>query len=224
MKSLALATLLFLLLGCTAAAFAQEQHDEDARPAPRQEEMKPAPHPETVAPAPRQDEAKPTPHPQEERAAPHPEEARPAPHPEQSRPVPQPEAVRPVPQNSHPPEQPAHQTQGGHPQPTPEQRQVQQTAWQSHRAQHWQSEHRTWQQRGGYHGYRIPDDRYRQYFGPSHVFAVYTVPVVVYGGYPRFQYGGLWFRWLIHGRNIGRRTGTIPTMSTSFSPTVDIIW
>ena len=190
MKSLALATLLFLLLGCTAAAFAQDQHEEDAKPAPHQEEMKPAPHPETAAPAPRQ-EAKPGP--QEERPAPHPEEAKPAPHPEQTRPAPKPEAARPVPQNSRPPEQPAHQMQGGRPQPTPEQRQVQQTAWQSHRAQHWQSEHRTWQQRGGYHGYRIPDDRYRQYFGPSHVFAIYTVPVVVYGGYPRFQYGGLWF-------------------------------
>jgi len=70
---------------------------------------------------------------------------------------------------------------------------VAQTAWQSHRAENWQSQHRTWQQRGGYRGYRIPDDRYRTYFGPSHVFPIYSVPVTVVGGYPRFQYQGFWF-------------------------------
>jgi len=29
--------------------------------------------------------------------------------------------------------------------------------WQQHRATNWQSEHRDWQRRGGYNGYRIPD-------------------------------------------------------------------
>ena len=66
-------------------------------------------------------------------------------------------------------------------------------AWQQHRARSWQAEHRTWQQRGGYNGYRIPDDRYRGYFGPDHAFRIYSYPVVVVGGYPRFQYGGFWF-------------------------------
>jgi hypothetical protein len=167
--NLVVATLLFFMLG-TTAAIAQEQREEEVKPAPHPEEARPAPRPETVAPAP---------HP-ETRPEPRPQEAKPAPHPEQG---------RPVPQTSHQPE-PAPQMQGGHPQPTPEQRQVQQTAWQSHRAQHWQSEHRTWQQRGGYHGYRIPDERYRAAFGPSHVFPIYTVPVVIY---PRFQYEGFWF-------------------------------
>ena len=194
------ATLLFFLLGATAPAFAQEQHEEEAKPAPRQGEMKPAPHPETAAPAPHQD-AKPAPHPQEAPPATHQDEVKPVPHPEQARPVPQQEEAKPaphtgeakpVPQTSRQAE-PAHQMQGGHPQPTPEQRHVQQTTWQPRRAQHWESEHRTWQQRGGYHGYRIPEERYGQYFGPSHSFAIYTVPVVVYGGYPRFQYGGFWF-------------------------------
>jgi hypothetical protein len=36
-----------------------------------------------------------------------------------------------------------------------------QRAWQERRARSWESEHRTWQQRGGYNGYRIPDDRFR---------------------------------------------------------------
>src|SRR3984893_12064418 len=69
----------------------------------------------------------------------------------------------------------------------------QRVAWQGDRAHNWQSEHRTWQQRGGYNGFRIPEDRYRGDFGPDHVFRIYSYPVVVVGGYPRFQYGGFWF-------------------------------
>ena len=65
--------------------------------------------------------------------------------------------------------------------------------WQQHRANNWQADHRTWQQRGGYNGYRIPDDRYRGYFGQGHGFHIYGLPLVIVGGYPRFQYGGFWF-------------------------------
>jgi hypothetical protein len=67
------------------------------------------------------------------------------------------------------------------------------TVWQQHRATNWQSQHRTWQQRGGYSGYRIPDDRYRVYFGQNHGFRINVLPLVMVGGYPRFQYGGFWF-------------------------------
>ncbi len=73
------------------------------------------------------------------------------------------------------------------------QRGEQRAVWQEHRAHNWQSEHRDWQQRGGYNGYRIPEDRYRGYFGADHAFRIYSYPVEVYGGYPRFQYGGFWF-------------------------------
>jgi hypothetical protein len=66
-------------------------------------------------------------------------------------------------------------------------------AWQERRAHNWQSEHHDWQQRGGYIGYRIPDDRFRGHFGRDHEFRVYTLPVLVVGGYPRFQYEGYWF-------------------------------
>ncbi|MFZ0633305.1 MAG: hypothetical protein WA399_03910 [Acidobacteriaceae bacterium] len=72
------------------------------------------------------------------------------------------------------------------------QQHVQQAAWQQHRAGNWQSDHRTWQQRGGYHGYRIPDDRFRGYFGPDHGFRIQGLPFMVVGGYPRFQYDGYW--------------------------------
>ncbi len=73
-----------------------------------------------------------------------------------------------------------------------QQQRIQHSAWQQHRSQNWQSDHRSWQQRGGYRGYRIPDDRYRGYFGPSHGFRINTLPFLVVGGYPRFQYEGYW--------------------------------
>jgi len=79
------------------------------------------------------------------------------------------------------------------PQRTQEQQRVEQTAWQQHRSQHWDSDHRNWQQRGGYNGYRIPGDRFRGYFGPDHGFRIYGLPFLVEGGYPRFQYDGFWF-------------------------------
>ena len=70
---------------------------------------------------------------------------------------------------------------------------VQQVAWQGERAHSWQSEHRSWQQRGGYNGYRVPDDRFRGYYGQDHGFRIYRLPVMVVGGHRRFQYGGYWF-------------------------------
>ena len=80
-----------------------------------------------------------------------------------------------------------------HPQRTQDQQRIQQSAWQQHRSQHWDSDHRSWQQRGGYHGYRIPDERFRGYFGENHGFRIYGLPFLVVGGFPRFQYNGYWF-------------------------------
>jgi hypothetical protein len=89
-------------------------------------------------------------------------------------------------------EQHAQQRRNDHPQRTQEQQRVQHSAWQEHRSQRWDSDHRNWQQRGGYNGYRIPDDRYRGYFGRNHGFRIYGLPFVVVSGYPRFQYQGYW--------------------------------
>src|SRR5229473_1047953 len=76
---------------------------------------------------------------------------------------------------------------------SPEQVRVQQVAWQGERAHSWQSEHHTWQQRGGYNGYRVPDDRFRSYYGQDHGFRIYSLPVMYVGGHRRFHYGGYWF-------------------------------
>src|SRR5258707_603781 len=76
---------------------------------------------------------------------------------------------------------------------SPAQERQQQVAWQGDRAHSWQSEHRTWQQRGGYNGYRVPDDRFRGYYGQDHGFRIYSLPVMYVSGHRRFQYGGYWF-------------------------------
>ena len=69
----------------------------------------------------------------------------------------------------------------------------QHSTWQQHRATHWESEHRDWRRRGGYHGYLIPDSYYRVHYGRAHWFRIYSLPFLVVSGYPRFQYGGYWF-------------------------------
>jgi len=65
--------------------------------------------------------------------------------------------------------------------------------WQQRRASHWESEHRDWHARGGYRGYRVPDDYFRVHYGNGHWFRVYGLPFAYEGSYPRFQFGGHWF-------------------------------
>jgi hypothetical protein len=77
-----------------------------------------------------------------------------------------------------------------------DQQRIWQSTWQEHRAKSWQSDHRSWRQRGGYGGYRIPQDRYRGYFGPQHWFRISGRPFMVHAGYPRFQYEGYWITLL----------------------------
>jgi len=66
------------------------------------------------------------------------------------------------------------------------------TTWQEHRARAWESEHRTWEHRGGYGGYIIPYSNFLLHFGPEHGFRIRTRPVI-HMGYPRFRYGNYWF-------------------------------
>ena len=88
------------------------------------------------------------------------------------------------------------QRQQQQPPQTQAQQRVEQTTWQNHRAGNWQSDHRSWQQRGGYNGYRVPDARYSVYFGSRHAFRIYGLPFMVFDGYPRFQYNGYWITLL----------------------------
>lgn len=73
---------------------------------------------------------------------------------------------------------------------------AQREAWQQRRANHWQYEHRTWEQRGGYQGTRIPEGYFRDHYGKDHTFRMYDLPFVYERGNPRFQYEGYWFTML----------------------------
>lgn len=207
-----------LMLGAMAPAFAQQgQHEPDSKPRGREEHS--APHsPAPQANTPRQE---PRPQPEqrpsrqaEQRPARQPEQ-RPTRQPEQrpARPVEQqgkgqprqapigrddPRAVPAAPPQPRrpsgreaprvqPPRKPAASStqpkqQGGDPR----------AIWQQHRAQNWKSEHRNWQERGGYRGYRIPTARYRNHFGSGHSFRILNFPLLLAGGHPRFHYGGFW--------------------------------
>jgi len=66
------------------------------------------------------------------------------------------------------------------------------STWQQGRAHRWDTEHRSWLQRGGYGGYYIPRDRFNMSFGSRHYFRMEGRPNI-YMGYPRFNYGGFSF-------------------------------
>ncbi len=68
-----------------------------------------------------------------------------------------------------------------------------QGVWQQHRAKNFASQRRSWKQRGGYTGYRIPNDYYARSFGPRHTFRVLNMPFMEMDRHPRFQYDGYWF-------------------------------
>ncbi len=192
MKIIGITTgILCLLLGIAAPVYAQEHNEKQDHPEQKQS---------------RHEEAKP------ERAKSEPQHAQPAREPEQKQEhAQQQHAQQKARPEQHNPPQHAQQRQAQHnqqqrvqqqraqqqrvdhhPQRSEEQQRVQRSAWQQHGSQHWDTDHRTWQQRGGYHGYRIPDGRFRGYFGPNHGFRINGLPFLVVGGYPRFQYQGYW--------------------------------
>ena len=90
--------------------------------------------------------------------------------------------------------------------------------WQQHRARNWQSEHRDWRQRGGYSGYRIPENHYRGNFGANHWFRITDtqwkyMAGIRDSGTPAF--GSVsWTR----GQSTGRTIGTTTMTSMSFTP------
>jgi hypothetical protein len=174
MKSVGLISMVvLLLLGTVGPTYAQqEQQQEDKR---QKQEQKPKPE--------KQQEAKPQKQEEPQAKGQQGQEKKQKQENKSARQEQQQEAK---PQKQEQANRPSQQEQHGQPG-------EQQAAWEGHRAHDWKSEHRDWNQRGGYNGYRIPEDRYRGYFGPSHAFRIYSYPVVVVGGYPRFQYGGFWF-------------------------------
>jgi len=177
---LALSTgVLFLLLGTIAPAYAQREEQQKEQGKPQQGEQH---QQEKAAPQQRQPE-KPAPQQtqQHQQAA-----NKPAPRPQQ--------AYGGV---YHAGVKPTEPTYGGvHPSGVPQHQGQVHSGFTQSRASSWSTDHRTWQQRGGYNGYRVPDDRFRLYFGGNHFFRISRLPLLFVGGYPRFQYDGYWVTFI----------------------------
>src|SRR5271157_2520735 len=163
---------LFLLLGTIAPAYAQREQQEKEQGKPQQG--------------------------QQERQQPQKEQAKPA---QQQHP---PAANKPVQRTQqayggtyHGGVQPNGPTYGGvHHSGVPQGQGQVRSGFVQSRAGSWNNDHRTWQQRGGYNGYRVPEDRFRLYFGSNHFFRISRPPMIFVGGYPRFQYDGYWVTFM----------------------------
>ena len=183
---------LSLLLGIAAPAYAQQDQQGAKQDHPQQQHAQPQQqqpqHAQQQKPAQSQQPAQPQQqHAQQQQHAPQQQ------HAQQQHGQQQQQAQQEQRQSKNNQQQHAQQQQGNQrAQRTQQQQRVQQAAWQQHRSQRWDSDHRNWQQRGGYNGYRIPDERFRGYFGQDHGFRIYGLPFLVVGGYPRFQYDGYW--------------------------------
>lgn len=172
------ATVLISLLGITAPAYAGQEYPTEKQDRPK--------------PQKKQDDQAGPKQPRQEQSRPEQQHAQ-QPRPDLTRAQQQiqPYQVHP-PQQGHQPE--PRQQIGRVPHPSPEQQGAQQSAWREHRAGNWLTNHRTWQQRGGYHGYRIPNLRFQGSFGQGHGFQIRGLPFMLENGYPQFQYGGYWVR------------------------------
>jgi hypothetical protein len=157
---------------------AQQQPAQQQRPAPQQHAQQPPA--QRQQPAPQQHAQQPP----AQRQQPAPQQHAQQPPAQRQQPAPQQHAQQPPAQRQQPPQR------------TAAQQRTEQTTWQNHRAGNWQTDHRTWQQRGGYNGYRVPDARYNVYFGQRNLFRIYGLPFMVFDGYPRFQYNGYWITLL----------------------------
>jgi hypothetical protein len=64
--------------------------------------------------------------------------------------------------------------------------------WRGRRARNWDSDHETWEERGGYDGAWIPDGYFGSHYGQHHWFRVSSLPFTVIDGFPCIQYGDYW--------------------------------
>jgi hypothetical protein len=197
------ATALFLLLGIAAPANTQQdKQEEKAKPAKQEQQAKPQDQQQRQQQAqpPRQQQQRQ----QQQAQAPKQQQQRQqqqaqAPRQQQQRQQQQAQAPKQQQQRQQQQargqqdQQRQHQDNRSSQQRSPVQVHQQEVAWQGDRAHSWQSEHRTWQERGGYNGYRVPDDRFRSYYGQDHGFRIYSLPVRYVSGHRRFHYGGYWF-------------------------------
>ena len=80
-------------------------------------------------------------------------------------------------------------------------------AWEGHRAKHWEHEHHTWHERGGYRGYRIPEERISARISAVDTGSAFTRSLSSsWQDTPGSSTVVSGSAWLIRGRNTGRRT------------------
>ena len=209
---------LFLLLGTIVPAYAQHEQEKQAQPEKQQSKPQQAARPSAQPQRPpAQPHQQPAQHVQQKQPAQQPKQERA----QQAKPQ-QPKAQQahqakpqqPKAQQAHQakPQQPkaqqarqTEQPQQGHPTRTQAVAWQQQkgwlkqgggwqgrSTWQQDGDKNWNSDHRTWAQRGGYGGYYIPQNTYNLSFGSQHWFRMGGLPAM-YMGYPRFSHDGLWF-------------------------------
>jgi len=188
-----------LCLGVTAYA---EQEGKD-KGKPQQEQHQQPQHQQPQPQQHRQQTSTPAQHQQQQPAQQQHQAQRPAQH-QQGQPAQQQHQAQKAVQHQGTPQQsyggvyhggvqPAGLTHGGvHHSGVPQQQAQVRSGFGQSRASSWSSDHRTWGQRGGYGGYRVPEDRFGLYFGSDHSFRLYGLPMLFVGGYPRFQYDGYW--------------------------------
>ena len=184
---------LFLVFGTAAVAYAQKEQEKEAKPerAPQQQKQQAKPaqqKPERAQQQPKQ-QAKPAQQKPERAQQPPKQQAKPAQQQPQQARSSESQKGGAVPQRSKQvargwQQQRGWLHQGGGWQGN--------NSWQQERATQWQSQHRTWDERGGYGGYYIPDATFALSFGDQHWFRISSQPTIV-GGFPRFEQGGFWF-------------------------------
>jgi hypothetical protein len=187
--------ILFLLLGTTALAYAQHEQQGKEQGKPQQAQQ----HQQGQAAPQQHQQAAPQQH---QQAAPQ-QHQQAAPQQRQQPTQHQQQAAKPAQRQAKPQQtyggayhggvKPTGPTYGGvHQSGVPQHQGQVHSGFGQSRASSWNNDHRTWGQRGGYNGYRIPQDRFGLYFGSNHFFRIYGLPMFFVGGYPRFQYDGYW--------------------------------
>jgi hypothetical protein len=172
----------FLLLGASLSAFAQEEHqDAKAKPAEHEQQAKPEQH---------EQQAKPENGRSQPEAARQEAPAKPEQHAQQAPPAKQEKAANP--------EQRQEQAKSTKPEPQtkPVRQQERTNPAQQQHAQHTAADEQRQRAQPALRlsarsNGRIPDDRFRSNFGSGHNFRIGSPRMV--GGYSRFQYGGYWF-------------------------------
>jgi hypothetical protein len=70
------------------------------------------------------------------------------------------------------------------------------SSWLRFRARNFHSERRSWRQRGGYRGYRLPNSYFHSHFGRNRWFRANTLQFVFVSGNPYFDYDDYRFTML----------------------------